>query len=64
MDFFFHQFLNEQEGSGLPESLLNAKVSKNQYGNGNETENEESISEADLENIVGAGDSSGLEVLV
>ncbi|KAJ6395552.1 hypothetical protein OIU77_020741 [Salix suchowensis] len=53
--------LNSKEGSGLPESLLNAKVSKNQYGNGNETENEESISEADLENIVGAGDSSGLE---
>ena len=63
MDFFY-QFLNEQEGSGLPETLLNAKMSKNQSGNGNEIENEESISDADLENIVGAGDSSGLEVLM
>jgi DNA repair protein RAD5 len=62
--FFFHHFLNEQDGSGLPVSLLNANKSKNQSGNGNEIENEESISDADLENIVGGGDSSELEVLM
>jgi DNA repair protein RAD5 len=45
-------------------SLLNANKSKNQSGNGNEIENEESISDADLENIVGGGDSSELEVLM
>ncbi|CAK7329280.1 unnamed protein product [Dovyalis caffra] len=36
----------------------------NQSGNGNEVENEESMSNADLENIVGVGDSSELEVLL
>ncbi|KAL3597627.1 hypothetical protein D5086_009264 [Populus alba] len=53
--------LNSKDGSGLPVSLLNANKSKNQSGNGNEIENEESVSDADLENIVGGGDNSELE---
>ncbi|CAK7329279.1 unnamed protein product [Dovyalis caffra] len=53
--------LNSKDGCGLLASLLNVSKSENQSGNGNEVENEESISDANLENIVGVGDSSELE---
>lgn len=49
------------EGSvGVHTSLLHAK-SNNPSTDGNEGQNEECISDADLENIVGIGDSSELE---
>lgn len=44
--------LSEQDSSGLCPSR-----------NGDEVENEESISDAEVDNIVGVGDSSELEVL-
>ncbi|XP_057990817.1 DNA repair protein RAD5A isoform X2 [Hevea brasiliensis] len=53
--------LNSKDGSGIPVSLLHANNSKNQSKNGNEVENEESISDADLDNIVGVGNCSELE---
>lgn len=43
--------------------MLRANKPKIPSQNGDEVENEESISDADLENIVGIGDSSELEVL-
>lgn len=52
-----------QDGSDIPASLLPVNKSKNQLENGNDVENEDSISDADLENIVGVGDNSELEVL-
>ncbi|KAF2300662.1 hypothetical protein GH714_015032 [Hevea brasiliensis] len=53
--------LNLKDGSGIPVSLLHVNNSKNQSKNGNEVENEESISDADLDNIVGVGNCSELE---
>ncbi|WCJ41699.1 DNA/RNA helicase protein [Euphorbia peplus] len=57
--------LNSKDSSGIPASLLHVNKSKNQSKNENEVENEveneESISDADLENIVGVGDNSELE---
>ncbi|XP_065868143.1 DNA repair protein RAD5A isoform X2 [Euphorbia lathyris] len=53
--------LNSKDDSGIPASLLHVNTSKNQSKNGNEVENEETISDADLENIVGVGDNSELE---
>ncbi|KAK8545016.1 hypothetical protein V6N13_066330 [Hibiscus sabdariffa] len=50
-----------EDGSGLHNPLLTTNKSKNQSQNGNEVENEESISDADLDNIVGVGDNSELE---
>ena len=52
-----------QDSSGGPTSLVHGNQFKNQVLNGNQVENEESISDADLENIVGVVDSSKLEVL-
>lgn len=42
--------------------MLRANQPKIPGQNGDEVENEDSISDADLENIVGVGDSSELEV--
>lgn len=55
--------LPEQDSSGLCAPVLLANKPKNPGRNGGEVENEESISDADLDNIVGVGDSSQLEVL-
>lgn len=52
-----------QDSSDGPTALLHINKYKTQSVNGNEVENEESISDADLENIVGVVDSSELEVL-
>lgn len=54
----------KQDGSGLHTPLLTTNKFKNQSQNGNEIENEESVSDADLDNIVGVGDNSELEVLL
>lgn len=43
--------------------MLYLNKSKNPSQNGNEVENEDSISDVDLDNIVGVGNSSELEVL-
>lgn len=51
-----------QVSYSLPPSL--ARTLKNCSQNDNGTENEESISDIDLENIVGAGDTSELEVAI
>ncbi|KAH0984978.1 hypothetical protein GBA52_012155 [Prunus armeniaca] len=53
--------LPEQDSSGLCAPMLLANKPKNPGRNGGEVENEESISDADLDNIVGVGDSSQLE---
>ncbi|MBA0728763.1 hypothetical protein Golax_001639, partial [Gossypium laxum] len=53
--------LETKDGSGIHTPLLNANKFKNPSQNGNEVENDESISDADLENIVGVGDNSELE---
>ncbi|GFZ12847.1 DNA/RNA helicase protein [Actinidia rufa] len=53
--------LNSEDSSGGPTSLVHANQFKNQALNGNQVENEESMSDADLENIVGVVDSSELE---
>ncbi|XVF46843.1 hypothetical protein PTKIN_Ptkin03bG0060200 [Pterospermum kingtungense] len=53
--------LETKDGSGIRTSLLTTKKFKNQSQSGNEVENEESISDADLDNIVGVGDNSELE---
>ncbi|XP_021899056.1 DNA repair protein RAD5A isoform X1 [Carica papaya] len=53
--------LDSEDGSALPASLFPASKFKNQSQNGNEVENEECISDADLDNIVGLRDSSELE---
>lgn len=66
MWFLLVELLNgfvKQDGSGIHTPLLTANKFKNPSQNGNEVENEESISDADLENIVGVGDNSELEVL-
>ncbi|XP_020536255.1 DNA repair protein RAD5A isoform X2 [Jatropha curcas] len=53
--------LNSKDGSGIRTSLLHVNNSMNQPKNGNEVENEEPISDAELDNIVGVGDYSELE---
>ncbi|KAI8573535.1 hypothetical protein RHMOL_Rhmol01G0285000 [Rhododendron molle] len=53
--------LYSKDSSDGPTALLHINKFKNQSVNGNEVENEESISDADLENIVGVVDSSELE---
>ncbi|KAB1227332.1 putative SWI/SNF-related matrix-associated actin-dependent regulator of chromatin subfamily A member 3-like 2 [Morella rubra] len=53
--------LNPEDISGLRASLLYLNKSKNPSQNGNEVENEDSISDVDLDNIVGVGNSSELE---
>ncbi|KAG8471530.1 hypothetical protein CXB51_036343 [Gossypium anomalum] len=53
--------LETKDGSGIHTPLLTANKFKNPSQNGNEVENDESISDADLENIVGVGDNSELE---
>lgn len=55
--------LNSKDSSDGPTALLHINKFKNQSVNGNEVENEESISDADLENIVGVVDSSELAEL-
>lgn len=54
--------LPEQGSSGLHASTLHLNKSKNPSKSENEVANEESISDADLDNIVGVGDNSELEV--
>ncbi|EEF34931.1 DNA repair helicase rad5,16, putative [Ricinus communis] len=53
--------LNSKDGSGIPALLLHVNKSKNQSKDGSEVENEDSISDTDLDNIVGVRDSSELE---
>ncbi|WRX32263.1 SNF2 [Theobroma cacao] len=53
--------LETKDGSGLHTPLLPTNRFKNQSQSGNEVENEESISDADLDHIVGVGDNSELE---
>ncbi|CAB4305749.1 unnamed protein product [Prunus armeniaca] len=53
--------LPEQDSSGLCAPMPLANKPKNPGRNGGEVENEDSISDADLDNIVGVGDSSQLE---
>ncbi|XP_021278351.1 DNA repair protein RAD5A isoform X2 [Herrania umbratica] len=53
--------LETKDGSGLHTPLLPTNRFKNQSQSGIEVENEESISDADLDNIVGVGDNSELE---
>ncbi|OVA17874.1 SNF2-related [Macleaya cordata] len=54
--------LDSKENSGLRTTLLHSEKSKKPSLNGSEEENEhESVSDSDLDNIVGAGDSSELE---
>ncbi|XP_058216059.1 DNA repair protein RAD5A [Rhododendron vialii] len=53
--------LNSKDSSDGPTALLHINKFKTQSVNGNEVENEESISDADLENIVGVVNSSELE---
>ncbi|KAF3455122.1 hypothetical protein FNV43_RR05570 [Rhamnella rubrinervis] len=53
--------LDSKGSSCLHASTLHVNKSKNPSKNGNEVENEEFISDADLENIVGFRDSSELE---
>ncbi|RVW54344.1 DNA repair protein RAD5A [Vitis vinifera] len=52
--------LESKDNSGIPGLLSHVKF-KNPSPNGNEVENEESISDTDLDNIVGVGDNSYLE---
>ncbi|KAJ4843600.1 DNA repair protein rad5a [Turnera subulata] len=53
--------LNSKDGSGFPASLLHANLCKNLKKNGDEVETEETISDADLDKIIGVGSSSELE---
>ncbi|KAK1383076.1 putative SWI/SNF-related matrix-associated actin-dependent regulator of chromatin subfamily A member 3-like 2 [Heracleum sosnowskyi] len=53
--------LNSKEKSDTPATLLHLNKFKNASPNGDAVENEESISDADLDDIVGVGDSSELE---
>ncbi|XP_055833351.1 DNA repair protein RAD5A isoform X3 [Solanum dulcamara] len=54
--------LNEQESSGGPASLLRANLSKSSSSaDGDKVENDESISDTDLDYIVGLADSSKLQ---
>lgn len=53
--------LNTKDSSGIPASLLHVNHSMSPSINGNKEENEESISDTDLDNIVGIGNSSELE---
>ncbi|KAL8136747.1 hypothetical protein V2J09_002748 [Rumex salicifolius] len=53
--------LDTKDVSGLHASLLLSATSKSSAVNGNQTENEETISDADMDNIVGIEDNSQLE---
>ncbi|XP_063943456.1 DNA repair protein RAD5A isoform X2 [Daucus carota subsp. sativus] len=53
--------LHSKEKSDIPATLLHLNKFKNPSPDGETVENEESISDADLDNIVGVGDSSELE---
>ncbi|OMO58307.1 SNF2-related protein [Corchorus capsularis] len=53
--------LEAKDGSGVNIPSLTTNKFKNQSQSGDEVENEESISDADLDNIVGVGDNSELE---
>ncbi|KAL0418285.1 UNVERIFIED_CONTAM: DNA repair protein A [Sesamum radiatum] len=54
--------LHDEDSSALPSSLLHInKLKSTSSGNGNNLENEESISDNDLDNIVGVTDSSEIE---
>lgn len=62
MNLGFIVFL-EQDNSGLPSPFLHINKSKStNSGCGKNIENEESISDNDLDNIVGVSDGSELEV--
>lgn len=55
--------LSPQESSGGPASLLRANLSKSSSpADGDKVENDESISDTDLDYIVGLADSSKLQV--
>lgn len=55
--------MHEQDSSGLPPSLLHVNKFKTTFlADGYKVENEESISDNDVDNIVGVTDSSELEV--
>ncbi|XP_010535657.1 PREDICTED: putative SWI/SNF-related matrix-associated actin-dependent regulator of chromatin subfamily A member 3-like 2 isoform X2 [Tarenaya hassleriana] len=53
--------LGSKDGFSLPTALLPMNKVKNQNQNVNEDENEQCIADGDLDNLVGVGDSSGLE---
>ncbi|KAA8550241.1 hypothetical protein F0562_001925 [Nyssa sinensis] len=53
--------LDSEDSCGAPASLLHVNKFKTPPSNGNKVENEETISDTDLDNIVGVGDSSELE---
>ncbi|KAH7561169.1 hypothetical protein JRO89_XS10G0183700 [Xanthoceras sorbifolium] len=53
--------LDSKDGSHIRASLLHVSKCKNQSENANEAENVESISDTDVDNIVGTGDSSKVE---
>ncbi|XP_024185832.1 DNA repair protein RAD5A isoform X2 [Rosa chinensis] len=53
--------LDQKDSSGLCASIIHANISKNPSRNEDEVENEECISDAEVDNIVGVGDSSELE---
>ncbi|XP_047317619.1 DNA repair protein RAD5A isoform X2 [Impatiens glandulifera] len=53
--------LNSQDSSGIPASLMHANKLKNPSSDESNVENEECISDADIGNIVGVGNSSQLE---
>ncbi|XP_028097411.1 DNA repair protein RAD5A isoform X1 [Camellia sinensis] len=54
--------LNSEDSSGVHSSLLHGNKFKNPTLNGSKVENEESISDGDLENIVGVGVSDSFEL--
>jgi DNA repair protein RAD5 len=53
--------LSSKDGSAIPTSLLQLNKVKNMNQDANGDENEQCISDGDLDNIVGVGDSSGLK---
>lgn len=55
--------LHKQDGSGVSARLINASKNKNSSVDGSTTENEEAISDNDLDNIVGVANGSELAVL-
>lgn len=57
-----YKYIFKQDNSGIPATLLHLNQIKDSSPNGDKSENEEQISDTDLDNIVGVGDSSELEV--
>ncbi|XP_057956384.1 DNA repair protein RAD5A [Malania oleifera] len=61
-DFYIRKRpLSSKDSTSIPASLLHVNRTKNPHAKGDKVENEESITDTDLENIVGVGDSSELQ---